>query len=355
MQENIVTVVEKQNEWGELKTDSIRLIDVDGQIAHTVTCREGALCVQHCNLIIEVKKLSEAINIMPDGTCRTIKSQYQNNTVQNFESQGSFGATEVVNVEKFGNVGDSNTQGRSVYNIDAISPTLCAGMDHGKTMPFIVEKTSVDAVIGSMQENAMVGNGDYSPSLTSAMGMGGGQTPMVVEKTCVAMRGRNPEDPSDRTTGCPTEQRLEPNTTGCTNTLTTVQKDNLVLESQKIIYDDYNSAIPKDQDAIGTITQTCGVDALRNGKKIIETEHIVAYAEQNNAIREETFGTLTTDGSSPKHNNRVIKIKQATKQGFIECEVGGGMLFGLSNKRVETRPSNRERTSKPDADNGEYP
>lgn len=46
---------------------------------------------------------------------------------------------------------------------------------------------------------------------------------------CVAMRGRNPENPSDRTTGAPTEQRLEPNTTGKTNCLTTVGKDNLIM------------------------------------------------------------------------------------------------------------------------------
>lgn len=47
---------------------------------------------------------------------------------------------------------------------------------------------------------------------------------------CVAMRGRNPNNPSDRTSGSPTEQRLEPNLNGKTNTITTVQKDNLVLQ-----------------------------------------------------------------------------------------------------------------------------
>lgn len=46
----------------------------------------------------------------------------------------------------------------------------------------------------------------------------------------VAMRGRNPDNPSDRTAGAPTKQRLEPNYKGLCNTLTTVQKDNLVLE-----------------------------------------------------------------------------------------------------------------------------
>ena len=60
---------------------------------------------------------------------------------------------------------------------------------------------------------------------------------------------------------------------------------------------------------------------------------------------------LKTDDSDVKK----IKIKQATKQGFIECEIGGGILFGISDKQVETRPSNRERTDKPDSNDGEYP
>ena len=46
---------------------------------------------------------------------------------------------------------------------------------------------------------------------------------------CVAMRGCNPNNPSDRTSGSQTEQRLEPNLNGKTNTITTVQKDNLIL------------------------------------------------------------------------------------------------------------------------------
>ena len=45
----------------------------------------------------------------------------------------------------------------------------------------------------------------------------------------VASRGRNPENPSDRTAGKPTEQRLEPKYDGTTNTITTVQKDNYVI------------------------------------------------------------------------------------------------------------------------------
>lgn len=50
----------------------------------------------------------------------------------------------------------------------------------------------------------------------------------------VAMRGRNSDNPSDRTVGSPTEQRLEANTQGTSNCLTSVQKDNLVMETVKI-------------------------------------------------------------------------------------------------------------------------
>ena len=63
---------------------------------------------------------------------------------------------------------------------------------------------------------------------------GGGIQPKIIEETkcCVAMRGRNPDNPSDRTRKM--EQRLEMNKDGLVNTLTTVQKDNLVMEKEKI-------------------------------------------------------------------------------------------------------------------------
>ena len=56
-------------------------------------------------------------------------------------------------------------------------------------------------------------------------------TAVIEPPVICASRGRNLENPSDRTAGIPTEQRLEPNTEGVSNTLTTVQKDNYLLES----------------------------------------------------------------------------------------------------------------------------
>lgn len=59
---------------------------------------------------------------------------------------------------------------------------------------------------------------------------GGGLTPKIIDPVCAASRGRNPEKPGDRTPGAETEQRLEINHAGLCNTLTTVQKDNYILE-----------------------------------------------------------------------------------------------------------------------------
>lgn len=47
---------------------------------------------------------------------------------------------------------------------------------------------------------------------------------------CVAQRGRNSDNPTSRKVGLPTEQRLEPNLSGKTNCLSTVAKDNLILQ-----------------------------------------------------------------------------------------------------------------------------
>ena len=72
--------------------------------------------------------------------------------------------------------------------------------------------------------------GGCSPTLSTMQG--GNQEPKILESKIVAMRGRNPDNPSDRTAGSPTEQRLELGAPGTCNCLTSVQKDNMVLVKQ---------------------------------------------------------------------------------------------------------------------------
>lgn len=90
----------------------------------------------------------------------------------------------------------------------------------------------------------------------------------VVEPRIAAMRGRNPDNPSDRTEGSPTEQRLEIGSEETSNTLTTVQKDNLVVEP--LVWDGFNQQVRADSEVCGTITRNVGADLKRNGQGIIE-------------------------------------------------------------------------------------
>ena len=55
---------------------------------------------------MEIKPL----NPMPDGTCRTIKSQYQNSSMANFIRKGSMAATEVIEYESEGSRSDMEKQ-----------------------------------------------------------------------------------------------------------------------------------------------------------------------------------------------------------------------------------------------------
>lgn len=65
----------------------------------------------------------------------------------------------------------------------------------------------------------------------------------------------------------------------------------------------------------------------------------IAYDEQNGYVRQDgCVGTLTTDGSSPKHNNRVIeplRIKEATAKGYAEAYDGDSVTLDQPNS--ETR------------------
>ena len=114
-----------------------------------------------------------------------------------FGNQSMTGVIE-PSIIKVGQLDSSFDQSGRVYSAEGIAPTVMSN-SHGTT------------------------SGGYtSPKV------------LVDEPFIVASRGRNQENPSDRTTGSPTEQRLEANVSGTTNTITTVAKDNYVMEPQII-------------------------------------------------------------------------------------------------------------------------
>ena len=79
-----------------------------------------------------------------------------------------------------------------------------------------------------LDKNGNIKQNQEKASCFTAGGNSGGLHSQMDLIQCVAMRGRNPDNPKSRIAGLPTEQQLEPINDGKTNCLTSVQKDNLV-------------------------------------------------------------------------------------------------------------------------------
>ena len=119
-----------------------------------------------------------------------------------------------------------------VYDKNQLCPTIptCGG---GGIQPKVIEETKCVGGLSTEKwgtqyhQQDRVYKGDIALAIPAQISEGS-------YKYIVAMRGRNPEKPTDRTAGLPTVQRLEKAPEGMVNTLTTVQKDNLVMEEIEI-------------------------------------------------------------------------------------------------------------------------
>lgn len=129
--------------------------------------------------------------------------------------------------------GTGKHQSNTAYDENAICPNITTVEGGGTQQIKILEtkclnskggRNGIDGIQPSVQDRVYDTNG-ISTAVTSSF-----MPSILQESVVVAMRGRNPENPSDRTAGKPTEQRLEMNAQGISNCLTSVQKDNLVME-----------------------------------------------------------------------------------------------------------------------------
>ncbi len=117
----------------------------------------------------------------------------------------------------------SGQDGYKVYGSDGLSPTVLANLG-GYGLMTIVKVGDMDNSDGTMESaNRVYSGAGLAPTLPT--GCGGGHIPKIVCR----MTGRNPENPTSRMPGLPTDQRLEPNKQGMCGTITTVQKDNIVV------------------------------------------------------------------------------------------------------------------------------
>jgi len=123
-----------------------------------------------------------------------------------------------------------------------------------------------------------------SRCLVASTGNGGHRKEqIIVEPHIVAMRGRNPDNPSSRKTGDPTEQRLEANTQGTSNALTSVQKDNLVVEPEIITHNLQPRSSKLNKGGTGPLSKDDGTAYCLDQKntQAIELKQIYSLKEGN--------------------------------------------------------------------------
>ena len=182
-------------------------------------------------------------------------------------------------------------------NVNGVASTISTKAGSRNTDNYINEsiiKIGQTSTTERSQAGAVYDTKGISPTICA--GPHGYASGYFQEPYCVAMRGRNPENPSDRTTGSPMEQRLEPNSQGITNTITSVQKDNLIVEA--------------------------GIKVLGN----LGNGH-----EGHNVYDKDGIAPCVRDmhGKGTK-----IVVKEATKQGYAIAKEGDSI--NLSNPNSET-------------------
>lgn len=198
-------------------------------------------------------------------------------------------------------------------------------------------------LIGSTQANACVGDGDYCSTLTEAMGKGGGQIPMVGE-IINPLKGISGY-------GWHFEQQVY-DAEGVTRALKAgggsgnIPK---VIESINAMPDGTCRTIKnqyyKTSVANFERNSTFGATGVCVYGKQIEVDEPVALDEQNEYVRKDgCVGTIMTDGSSSKHNNRVLltdfRIRKLTPKecfrlmGFDDADVDLLIENGISNTQL---------------------
>ena len=131
-----------------------------------------------------------------------------------------------------GNTSKTGYRSSDVYDENGISSTLMARDYKGPKQVLVREATKQGYAVAEPGDSI---NFEHPNSKTRRGRVGKGVantlTTSCNQGTLIgASRGRNPDNPSDRRTGSPTEQRLEINQDDVSNTLTTVQKDNYVVQ-----------------------------------------------------------------------------------------------------------------------------
>lgn len=279
-----------------------------------------------------------------------------------------------------------------IYDVGGCSPTLST-MQGGNQEPKILEAKQLgfmDNGTGKHQSNTVYNKNGLSPSITTITGGGTQQIKICEQIPCklnkmpdghldsldnaklcdvdtptastvtsryykgigahkdnmciVAMRGRNPDNPSDRTAGSQTEQRLEPNAQGMCNSLTTVQKDNMVLIKQATksgsieceVGGCFDASYPESQTRRGRVQDngnTCPTLTAQN-QEIVRIEKVGQISndgsQRGTVISDNGISSNLVAGTHGYANSHIATKYRIRKLTPREC----GRLMGVSDEDI---------------------
>jgi DNA (cytosine-5)-methyltransferase 3A len=161
---------------------------------------------------------------------------------------------------------------------------------------------------GNIKENQ-----NKASCFTAGGNSGGNHSDM--DLICVAMRGRNPENPKSRVAGLPTEQKIEPRNDGKTNCLTSVQKDNLVM-----LNDRQKANFKNGDEKANTFLSTSWKGSQANGMTLVKGCDY--RTDEGFRIRENgKSGTLAARARNDESCGQLAKINSKIRRLTpIECE-----------------------------------
>ena len=217
--------------------------------------------------------------------------------------------------------GDTTHQAGSVWDSNGMSPTLDTAQGGGR-QPHIVEESNPSFVIGSTQKNAYVGDGEVSSTLTSAMGMGGGHVPMVGFENSIETNQNNKSTWKDI-------------------------NSHYKISSKGVVVDVVNKCQVEEVDGkveleVKGKMAKFPIDALMKkyfAEETVDTTRPICVGNTTPSGKSQCNAVYSTEGVSQtlcagthgyatgsileEQEKEVVGIKQATKKGYIECELPG--------------------------------
>lgn len=219
-----------------------------------------------------------------------------------------------------------------VYDTDGSAPTVDT-MEGGGRQPKVVAPDNPlkgKTEYGWHFEQQVYGKDGIARTVKA--GGGSGNIPKVLEPIIVASRGRNPENPSDRSAGQKLEQRLEPNTQGITNTITSVAKDNYVAEPTPLQRKVCNEAIAK-----GLVEPNDAIEYTYSNARLKEIGG--GFIKKQNMKDNNVMSTLKTNpqqiGICVEAPSGGVAIRTANRQGYDMATDGDGVDLSYPQSKTK--------------------